>query len=284
MQVISSPEQVQSFLLRQKQNGQTIGVVPTMGALHQGHLSLVQRARQESTLVVATIFVNPTQFGPGEDFEQYPRTLQNDLQQCEQAGADLVFTPKTDEMYGADAQTFVRVTELTQRLEGAHRPTHFEGVTTIVAKLFNITVPTIACFGQKDYQQQLIIRQMVKDLNFGVKIVTCPIIREADGLALSSRNRYLSETERNRALVLNRALRNAGQQAAGGVSPAQIAVEMQRRIHDEEGVELEYAVVADERTLQPVCEDTDSAVALVAARVGKTRLIDNAILRFPSTP
>lgn len=284
MQVISSPEQVQSFLLRQKQNGQTIGVVPTMGALHQGHLSLVQRARQESTLVVATIFVNPTQFGPGEDFEQYPRTLQDDLQQCEQAGADLVFTPKTDEMYGADAQTFVRVTELTQRLEGAHRPTHFEGVTTIVAKLFNITVPTIACFGQKDYQQQLIIRQMVKDLNFGVKIVTCPIIREADGLALSSRNRYLSETERNRALVLNRALRNAGQQAAGGVSPAQIAVEMQRRIHDEEGVELEYAVVADERTLQPVCEDTDSAVALVAARVGKTRLIDNAILRFPSTP
>tara|TARA_B100001939_G_scaffold334293_1_gene335114 strand:- start:271 stop:1038 length:768 start_codon:yes stop_codon:yes gene_type:complete len=255
-----------------------------MGALHQGHLSLVQRARQESTLVVATIFVNPTQFGPGEDFEQYPRTLQDDLQQCEQAGADLVFTPKTDEMYGADAQTFVRVTELTQRLEGAHRPTHFEGVTTIVAKLFNITVPTIACFGQKDYQQQLIIRQMVKDLNFGVKIVTCPIIREADGLALSSRNRYLSETERNRALVLNRALRNAGQQAEGGVSPAQIAVEMQRRIHDEEGVELEYAVVADERTLQPVCEDTDSAVALVAARVGKTRLIDNAILRFPSTP
>lgn len=284
MQVISSPEQVQSFLLRQKQNGQTIGVVPTMGALHQGHLSLVQRARQESTLVVATIFVNPTQFGPGEDFEQYPRTLQDDLQQCEQAGADLVFTPKTDEMYGADAQTFVRVTELTQRLEGAHRPTHFEGVTTIVAKLFNITVPTIACFGQKDYQQQLIIRQMVKDLNFGVKIVTCPIIREADGLALSSRNRYLSETERNRALVLNRALRNAGQQAEGGVSPAQIAVEMQRRIHDEEGVELEYAVVADERTLQPVCENTDSAVALVAARVGKTRLIDNAILRFPSTP
>ena len=284
MQVISSPEQVQSFLLRQKQNGQTIGVVPTMGALHQGHLSLVQRARQESTLVVATIFVNPTQFGPGEDFEQYPRTLQDDLQQCEQAGADLVFTPKTDEMYGADAQTFVRVTELTQRLEGAHRPTHFEGVTTIVAKLFNITVPTIACFGQKDYQQQLIIRQMVKDLNFGVKIVTCPIIREADGLALSSRNRYLSETERNRALVLNRALRNAGQQAEEGVSPAQIAVEMQRRIHDEEGVELEYAVVADERTLQPVCENTDSAVALVAARVGKTRLIDNAILRFPSTP
>ena len=284
MQVISSPEQVQSFLLRQKQDGQTIGVVPTMGALHQGHLSLVQRARQESTLVVATIFVNPTQFGPGEDFEQYPRTLQDDLQQCEQAGADLVFTPKTDEMYGADAQTFVRVTELTQILEGAHRPTHFEGVTTIVAKLFNITVPTIACFGQKDYQQQLIIRQMVKDLNFGVKIVTCPIIREADGIAFSSRNRYLSDIERNRALVLNRALRNAGQQAAGGVSPAQIAVEMQRRIHDEEGVALEYAVVADERTLQPVCEDTDSAVALVAARVGKTRLIDNAILRFPSTP
>ena len=284
MKVISSPEQAQSFLLQQRQGGQTIAVVPTMGALHDGHLSLVERARQKATFVVTTIFVNPTQFGPGEDFERYPRTLEEDLQKCRQAGADLVFTPNTDEMYGATAQSIVRVTELTQVLEGAHRPTHFEGVTTIVAKLLNITLPNIACFGQKDYQQQLIIRQMVKDLNFGVEIVTCPIIREEDGLALSSRNRYLSEKERNRALVLYGTLLNARRQSTAGASPAQITEEMQRRIHSEEGVDLEYAVVADEHTLQTASENAESAVALVAARVGATRLIDNTILRFPSTP
>lgn len=281
MQVISLPEQTQKFLLQRRQEGHTIAVVPTMGALHEGHLSLVERARSECSFVVTTIFVNPTQFGPGEDFEQYPRTLEDDLRKCEEAGADLVFTPATQEMYPPGSQSIVRVSELTQVLEGAHRPTHFEGVTTIVAKLFNVTVPSVACFGRKDYQQQLIIRQMVADLNWPVKIVTCPIIREPDGLALSSRNRYLSPRDRERALVLSRALQSAKAAAAAGESPRLIADSMQETISGMSGVALDYAVVADGNTLQPATSDLSEAVALVAARVGQTRLIDNAILRFP---
>lgn len=252
-----------------------------MGALHAGHVSLIDAARTECRFVVATIFVNPTQFGPNEDFEKYPRTLDDDLTKCRAAGADLVFIPERGQMYQANAQSSVRVSELTTMLEGAERPTHFDGVTTIVAKLFNITLPNRAYFGQKDYQQQLIIRQMVRDLDWDIEIITCPIVRESDGLAMSSRNRYLSKDDRQRALVIHSSLLYAQKQAAQGKdSCSGIEAELSRRISDTDGVELDYAVIADVESLQPVSGRPSSAVALVAVRVGETRLLDNQILRF----
>lgn len=263
-----------------RRSGFVVGLVPTMGALHAGHVSLIEAARQQCDKVVATIFVNPTQFGPGEDFDQYPRTLQDDLSKCEAAGADLVFTPNTAEMYLPTAQTSVSVSKLTQLLEGSVRPTHFDGVTTIVAKLFNITEPDLAFFGQKDFQQQLIIRQMVTDLDFGLEIVTCPIIREDDGLAMSSRNRYLSAEDRKRSLVLSQSLAQATDWAANGENPEKIAAQMSAMIDATEGVDLDYAVVVNDNTLLPAETGCQTAVALVAAKLGKTRLIDNRILQF----
>lgn len=257
-----------------------MAVVPTMGALHAGHVSLIEAARKDCDYVVSTIFVNPTQFGPNEDFDLYPRTLDDDLQKCEAAGADLVFTPNTSEMYLPDAETSVCVTELTRKLEGQRRPGHFDGVTTVVAKLFNITVPDKAYFGQKDYQQQLVIRRMVMDLDWGIEIVTCPIIRETDGLAMSSRNRYLSAKDRQRSLVLSRSLKLAEQLAAAGTRPAEIAAQMTLLIEAEDGVELDYAVVVNRENLDPAADDADVGVALLAAKLGKTRLIDNQELRF----
>lgn len=259
----------------------TVGVVPTMGALHQGHASLIRQARNECGYVVATIFVNPTQFGPGEDFSRYPRTLDTDLDMCREAGADLVFTPAVAEMYGPLSQTTVRVTELSTRLEGAHRPGHFDGVCTIVTKLFHVTEPDRAYFGQKDFQQQLIIRRMTEDLDFAVEIVTCPIIREADGLAMSSRNRYLSPADRQTAAQLYQALQLAVRLAAETpLTPPDISQQMRRHLEQAGGIEVDYAVLADAETLQPLETRAGQAVALVAARIGTTRLIDNQILQF----
>lgn len=252
-----------------------------MGALHAGHVSLVEAARASCDFVVATIFVNPTQFGPNEDFGRYPRTLEDDLSRCKNADADLVFTPDTSDMYLPDAETTVRLNKLTTKLEGAMRPGHFDGVTTIVAKLFNVTVPDRAYFGQKDYQQQLVIKRMVRDLDWGIEVVTCPIIREPDGLAMSSRNRYLSPDDRQRALVLQRALRFAADRAENSVdSAAEIQAQMQQMISSTDGVELDYAVIVDSETLENVDDRPATATALVAAKLGKTRLIDNQILRF----
>ncbi|MEZ6128804.1 MAG: pantoate--beta-alanine ligase [Planctomycetaceae bacterium] len=279
MEVIQSPDEVRNHARQQRAGGLTVGVVPTMGALHAGHASLIEAARERCDYVIATIFVNPTQFGPNEDFERYPRTLDDDLKKCAEAGADLVFTPETSHMYRPDAECDVRVKGLTQKLEGRLRPGHFDGVTTVVAKLFNITVPDVAFFGQKDFQQQLVIRRMVLDLDWGIEIVTCPIIREPDGLAMSSRNRYLSAEEREQALVLYQSLVRAAEQS-GHASPQQIATELRQQIGAQSGVELDYAVVVDEETLEPATDDADTAVALVAARLGKTRLIDNLRLRF----
>jgi pantoate--beta-alanine ligase len=279
MQVIPSPDDVRRAVRKARRDGAVTAVVPTMGALHAGHVSLIQQARSECDLVVATIFVNPTQFGPNEDFERYPRTLEQDLEKCSAAGADIVFTPETARMYGVHAQSVVSVKELTQKLEGRVRPTHFDGVTTIVAKLFHITEPDKAYFGQKDYQQQLIIRRMVCDLDFGLEVVTCDIVREADGLALSSRNRYLSDAERQQALVLYHSLQLAENLAATAV-PDEIARQMCDRICGTPGVELDYAVVVDPETLEPSTADSQEGVALVAARLGNTRLIDNCRLRF----
>lgn len=252
-----------------------------MGALHVGHVSLMDVARRECDFVIASIFVNPLQFGPNEDFERYPRTLEQDLENCENAGVDLVFTPTTSQMFAPGAESTVSLTGLTGRLEGRHRPGHFDGVTTVVAKLFNIILPDQAYFGQKDYQQQLVIRRMASELNWDIEIVTCPIIREHDGLAMSSRNRYLSPDDRANSLVLFRALSTAQNLArTGAESPDAIAGQMRQLMADVQGVEPDYAVVVDCNTLEPLVERPERAVALVAARVGKTRLIDNQILRF----
>ena len=281
MIVESSPAEVRRVVRIARQRGVSIGCVPTMGALHEGHVSLIEAARKDCGFVVGTIFVNPTQFGPNEDFSKYPRTLESDLEMCRNAGADLVFTPALSAMYGESAQTTVRVTELSTILDGAHRPGHFDGVTTIVTKLFNITEPDRAYFGQKDFQQQLIIRQMVTDLDQPVEIVTCPIIRESDGLAMSSRNRYLSIEERQYALQLFQALKLAERLAADSAkSPPQIAQAMTDHLNSVGGIDVQYAVVADCSTLERLNERPQTAVALIAAKVGSTRLIDNQILRF----
>ena len=281
MQVEALPSAVRNVVYRHRCSGRRIGLVPTMGALHVGHVSLMAAARRDCDFVIATIFVNPLQFGPTEDFERYPRSLEKDLQKCEAAGVDLVFTPETSQMYASDAESEVRLTGLTRKLEGRHRPGHFDGVTTVVAKLFNITVPNRAYFGQKDYQQQLIIRRMVSDLDWGLDIVTCPIVREDDGLAMSSRNRFLTPAERERSLILFRALSRAQDLAhSDAETPASIAQHLQQQISDTDGVDLDYAVVVDCETLEPLTDRPERAVALIAARLGKTRLIDNQILRF----
>ena len=252
------------------------GLVPTMGYLHQGHLSLVERARAENDRVAATIFVNPTQFAPNEDLSTYPRSLSRDLEMLEGAGVDLVFTPTEKEMYPSDFQTVVTVEQVTQYLEGKTRPTHFQGVTTVVAKLFNILQPTRAYFGQKDVQQTVVLRQMVRDLNFNLQMVICPTVREADGLALSSRNAYLSPEQRQAAPILYRALRSAqaaymqGEQDANRLR--QLMTEM---IAAEPMVRLDYVSVADAQTLVELDRVEGKALLSGAIFVGNTRLIDN---------
>ena len=281
MFVESLPVETRRIVRASRQKGMSVGCVPTMGALHQGHVSLIERARRECDFVVTTIFVNPTQFGPNEDYSRYPRTLDTDLELCRNAGADLVFTPPAEAMYSSSAQTVIRVSKLASVLEGAHRPGHFDGVSTVVTKLFNITEPDRAYFGQKDYQQQLLIRQMVADLDQPVDIVTCPIIRESDGLAMSSRNRYLSVDNRRTARELFRALQLAESLAADpSFSPLEITTRMVEQLRSAAGIDLQYAVIADCNTLELPQERPKSAVAMIAAKVGTTRLIDNQILQF----
>jgi len=280
MDVLQHPVEIQARVRSQRSSSQSIGVVPTMGALHEGHLSLIEAARAECDFVVTTIFVNPTQFSPAEDLKDYPRPLEADLDLCRSAGCDLVFTPSVEDMYSAGSQTTVAVSGIGSMLEGISRPTHFDGVTTVVAKLFNITLPDRAYFGQKDYQQQLIIRQMVRDLNWPVEVITGPIVRESDGLAMSSRNRYLSSQQRVQALSLNQVLNRAHQQAASGQSPEDVQADMLRQLEVAEGVDPDYAVVVDTETLQPAKKQAQTAIGLLAARVGSTRLIDNRVLTF----
>lgn len=281
MIVESSLTQTRRIVRAARQQGRSLGCVPTMGALHAGHVSLIERAKSDCDFVVATIFVNPTQFGPREDFTCYPRTLDADLEMCRTAGADLIFTPPVSAMYAESAQTIVRVTKLAQVLEGAHRPGHFDGVSTVVTKLFNITEPDRAYFGQKDFQQQLVIRQMVADLDQPVEIITCPIIREADGLAMSSRNRYLSVAERQQARQLVQTLKLAATLAEESrLTPPEIARQMADHLNSVGGIDVQYVVIADSGTLELLTDRSNSAVALIAVQVGSTRLIDNQILRF----
>lgn len=277
MDVVESIGQVRNWVHSARVQGHSIGFVPTMGALHEGHLSLIEHARRNNDAVVVSIFVNPTQFGPHEDLERYPRPKSRDLQLCKQAGAQLVFYPSVDEMYPSGSQTFVEVQGLTASWEGAIRPGHFRGVTTVVTKLFQIVLANRAYFGQKDYQQQAVIKKMVRDLDMPIEIVTCPTIRDADGLAKSSRNAYLSTEERQAGLCLFSALQLGEQAWRNQLPEQQVSLQMQERIAGQPGVSLEYAVVVHPDTLQEILEPQKIVVALVACRVGTTRLIDNAI-------
>jgi len=250
-----------------------------MGALHEGHLSLVRAARASCEVVVASIFVNPTQFGPQEDLAKYPRSFERDCALLEKEGVELLFAPAVEEMYPAGAGTWVTVEGLSDRLDGRSRPGHFRGVTTVVAKLFHIIEPDAAFFGQKDAAQVAIIRRMVRDLNFGVEVVACPIVREADGLAMSSRNTYLDTEQRKRALVLHRALMRVKKLWTGGERDAAKLIGVGREeIAREPMVRLDYFEIVDAEGLEPVNVVRDGALVAVAAWVGATRLIDNLVL------
>ncbi|HUD21308.1 MAG TPA: pantoate--beta-alanine ligase [Acidobacteriaceae bacterium] len=257
----------------------TLGLVPTMGALHAGHLSLVSAARAECDAVVASIFVNPMQFGPQEDYDAYPRDFDADCRKLETAGVHALFAPPVEEMVPAGNTSYVDTGELGSRLDGASRPGHFRGVATIVARLFHIVQPDHAYFGQKDAAQIAVLRRMVRDLNFPVHLVACPIVREQDGLALSSRNRYLSPCERRRALILSRALAAAQLLAQHGESSADVLrAEMLKTFAADGEVRVDYAAVVDPETLLPVDEVSGGALIAVAAWIGSTRLIDNLLL------
>ncbi len=263
-----------------RSGGAVLGLVPTMGALHEGHLSLVRRARGECSVVTASIFVNPLQFGPSEDFAKYPRTFAEDCAALEREGVGLVFAPDAAEMYPADAVTTISVPGVGDRLDGASRPGHFSGVATVVAKLLHIVGPARAYFGQKDAAQLAVLRRMVRDLNFDVKLVGCPIVRDADGLAMSSRNTYLSVTERQQALALRRSLLAMEQMISSGERDSNALIARGRQVLGAEpGVRLDYLAVVDADTLLPVEAAKTGRLVAIAAWVGSTRLIDNFVVR-----
>jgi pantoate--beta-alanine ligase len=259
--------------------GKRLGFVPTMGALHEGHLSLVWAARASSDVVAASIFVNPTQFGPNEDLAKYPRSFERDCEMLEREGVTLLFAPSVEEMYPAGAVTWVTVEGLSEKLDGRSRPGHFRGVTTVVAKLLHAVEPDAALFGQKDAAQVAIVRRMVRDLNFAVEIVVCPIVREADGLAMSSRNAYLDLEQRKRALVLHRALMRVQDLAkAGEREVAKLLAAGREEVAAENSVRLDYLEIVDPNTLDPVKHATSGTLVAIAVYVGSTRLIDNILL------
>lgn len=284
MLVLSTKSEFREHLDTVRALGRTVGLVPTMGALHEGHLSLLRAAAEECDVVALTIFVNPLQFGAGEDLSAYPRPLERDLEMAEDAGADVVFTPSTDEMYPTPTLSTVHVNELTSGMEGASRPTHFDGVTTVVTKLFNIAGPSRAYFGEKDFQQLAVVRRMAIDLDQPVTVIGCPIIREADGLAMSSRNIYLSGPEREAATVLNRALRaGAAMISAGERDPQVVEAHMASIIDAEPLAELDYAVVVDPDSLAAPSELVSGTTVrlLMVAKVGTPRLLDNLGVDVP---
>ena len=265
-------------LRRELSGREDIGLVPTMGFLHEGHLSLIRRAREDCDTVVVSLFVNPKQFGEGEDLDAYPRDEARDAALAEECGADILFAPANEEVYPEGFATTVEVAELTDALCGAARPGHFAGVTTVVVKLFNMVRPDVAYFGQKDAQQALVIRKLVHDLDMPVRIEVCPTVREPDGLALSSRNAYLSPDERARALGLNRALRAAEAAVAAGHTSAEEVLAEARKQLQEAGIEPEYLELRSAQDLRPVERVNGSTLLAVAAQVGRARLIDNTIL------
>ena len=284
MQVLSTKSEFREHLETVRALGRTVGLVPTMGALHEGHLSLLRAAANDCDVVALTIFVNPLQFGAGEDLDAYPRPLERDLELAEAAGADVVFTPTTSEMYPEPTLTNVHVDRLTSSMEGASRPTHFDGVTTVVTKLFNIAGPCRAYFGEKDFQQLAVVRRMAADLDQPVEIVGCPIVRETDGLAMSSRNVYLSSTEREAATVISRALRaGAAMIEAGESDPSVIEAHMASIIEAEPLAALDYAAVVNpESLLTPDRLVSGTTVRLLmVAQLGTPRLLDNLGVDVP---
>ena len=279
MEILRTVAELRAWSRRERSDGKTIGLVPTLGALHAGHGSLIRAAASSCHRVAVSIFVNPTQFGPNEDFARYPRTFDADCGLAEAEGADVVFAPSVEELYPAGTATFVEVAGLSDRLDGASRPGHFRGVATVVAKLMIPAEPDRAFFGQKDAAQVAVLRRMVTDLRLGTEIVVCPIVREANGLALSSRNVYLSAVERERALTLSRAVRGAEALFASGERRAERFIAAAREAFEAAPeIRVDYIVVVDWATLEPVEIVEPGSLFAVAAWVGNTRLIDNAIL------
>lgn len=274
MQVTNTVQETRKLVKQWKKEGKTIGLVPTMGFLHEGHGSLIKRCREENDIVVVSDFVNPTQFGPNEDLEAYPRDFQRDSALCESLGTDLIFHPQPEEMYHNPC-AYVSIDTLSETLCGKTRPIHFKGVCTVVSKLFHIVAPDKAYFGQKDAQQLAIIRKMVQDLNFDIEIVGCPIVREEDGLAKSSRNTYLSEEERKAALCLSRAVRKGQEIISRGCESETVLKEMRGIIEAEPLAKIDYVSVVDALTMQPVEKVEKDVLVAMAVYIGKTRLIDN---------
>jgi pantoate--beta-alanine ligase len=282
MKISTTVAETHAALRDLRSGGRSIGLVPTMGALHAGHLSLVQAARGGCDVVAVSIFVNPTQFGPNEDFSRYPRTWEADCTLLETEGVELLFAPSPEEMYPKGASTFIDVSGVSERLDGVSRPGHFRGVATVVGKLFNIISPNKAFFGQKDAAQVAVLRRMVCDLNFDLELVVCPIVRDPDGLALSSRNRYLSSEERKQALVLNRALLQIEKEAAQGITDSgQLIAVALAVLAEKPEVCVDYCKIVDPDTLEDIPDIRAGGLAAIAAFVGKTRLIDNVLLASP---
>ncbi|QDU39359.1 Pantoate-beta-alanine ligase [Maioricimonas rarisocia] len=280
--VTTSPRELRTAVRRARSQGQRIGCVPTMGALHEGHVSLIRRAVEKCDFVVVWIFVNPTQFGEGEDLAKYPRPIDDDLKKCSEAGVRLVFMPTSEVIYPDGFSTWVEVSGLSDVLEGSSRPGHFRGVATVVLKLLNLIQPDVAFFGAKDYQQQTLIRRMVADLNLPVEIDVCPTVREEDGLAMSSRNAYLSAEERAAAVRLFEAMQMADARfREGATDVAAVQQEMWDHLNEPDLIEPDYAVIADPDTLELLTSPQSRMVTLIAARVGSTRLIDNQLIQLP---
>lgn len=280
MKIIRSINLMQKAACAVRKSGKTIGFVPTMGALHEGHMSLIRRARKENDCVVVSIFVNPAQFGPKEDFKKYPRPFAADVAKCRQEKVDIIFCPGAHEMYPSGYKTYVEVADLGNYLCGVSRPGHFKGVATVVAKLLNIVRPDAAYFGQKDAQQVAVIQRMVADLNFPLRIKVMPTVREHDGLAMSSRNAYLNREERQQAVALSRALRLARSMVSSGTRDSRtIIAAMSSLIKSQKKAQIDYVAIVDASCLEPVKRIARKALVALAVRFGKTRLIDNSILK-----
>ncbi len=279
MRVTGKIDEIRQWTAQARAEGKRIGLVPTMGALHVGHVALIEAARRRCEFVVVSLFVNPTQFGPGEDFDNYPRPFEQDTAICERHGADVVFAPSPSEMYPGENLTWVSVSGITEHLCGRSRPNHFRGVTTVCTKLFNIVGPDVAFFGQKDAQQATVIRRMVADLNMPLEIVVCPTVRQSDGLAVSSRNQYLSEQQREDATVIYRALQEGRQMIEGGATDAgQVRARIEAVMGRVPAMQIEYISLVDPETLEDVERIAGTVLIAVSARLGPARLIDNIVV------
>ena len=279
MKLAKTIQSVRALVQKARSRNKKIGLVPTMGAFHPGHISLIETAVKECDFVVVSVFVNPTQFGPAEDFKKYPRSLDTDLETCRKIGVDVVFAPSTEQMYPVQNLTWVNVEKLTESLCGQFRPEHFRGVTTVCAKLFNIIAPDIAFFGRKDAQQAVVIKRMVADLNMPFKIVVCPIVRGPDGLALSSRNQYLTEQQKKDATLIYSSLQKCREMVEAGIEDCtKIIAQMREVLNQAPSINIEYISIVDAETLQSISRITGKILAAVAVKIGTARLIDNILV------